>query len=513
LLPRPLKKATWGVALAGILAGAIAVPSQADATPRPLTKLKANYLTPSLAKLAQRSPERDVDVIVQLLPGLELDVLRSGLRSVGGEITRELPVVNGVVVRLDARFARLLATVPGVLAVTPDAPVGMESAKGLATSYPVTTRAAKAWKATTGEGVGVAVIDSGVSPHADLAGKLAASVVVNPGAVTARDTVGHGTHVAGTIAGASADGRYTGTAPGAHLVSIKVDDAQGTATISDVIAGVGFAIQHKDTYGIRVLNLSLNSDVAQPYDVDPLNAAVEAAWFKGIVVVAAAGNRGNAGDAVDYAPANDPYVITVGGTDDKGTEGLGDDALASWSSRGTTESGFRKPEITAPGKGIVSTLAAGSGFAEQCPSCVVDGDYLRIGGTSMATAVVSGLVANLLQARPELTPDQVKGALVATAAGKHDTADVQAAIGARNPSSNRGLTPNDAIDPETGEVRGADWSRSSWSQATGALSADWSRSSWSCAECSAEGPSAEWTRSSWSRSSWSRSSWSSAAGR
>ena len=219
-------------------------------------------------------------------------------------------------------------------------------------------------ESATGKGVGVAVIDTGIAGgladfrNGDGSGsRIVASAVTNPDATTAEDTYGHGTHVAGLLAGDSsargADdplrGRYAGTAPDASLVSIKASDDHGDASVLDVIYGIEFAVEHKDEFNIRVLNLSLESTVAESYRTDPLDAAVEAAWFQGIVVVTAAGNRGSDSDAVDYAPGNDPYAISVGAVDDQGTKQTKDDLRADWSSRGTTQDGYAKPDLYAPG--------------------------------------------------------------------------------------------------------------------------------------------------------------------
>ena len=214
----------------------------------------------------------------------------------------------------------------------------------------------------------------------------------------------------------------------------------------DVIYGLQFVVDHKNTYNIRVANLSLESTVAESYKTDPLDAAVEAAWFKGIVVVAAAGNRGSASDAVKYAPANDPYVISVGGVDDMGTDDQHDDKLADWSSRGLTQDGFDKPEVTAPGAHITSLLAPNSAFKTLCPSCVVSNEYMKIGGTSMAAPMVAGAIALMLQEDPSLTPNEVKGAILETtrsirAAG--DELEVDDAVDEGDDSTaNKGLTPN-----------------------------------------------------------------------
>ena len=255
---------------------------------------------------------------------------------------------------------------------------------------------------------------------ADGASRVVANVVTAPGATTAGDGFGHGTHVAGIIAGNSnyrdaSDpfrGRYVGVAPEANLIAIKASDDAGNSTVLDVINGIAFAVDHKREFNIRVINLSVSSDTPQSYKTDPLDAAVEYAWQKGIVVVAAAGNRGNAADAVQYAPANDPFVISVGGVDETGNSGQG--SRADWSSLGRTQDGIAKPEVMAPGAHIVSVLAPSSAFAALCPNCALGGAYFKAGGTSMAAPVVAGAAALLLQARPSLTPDQVKALLMGT---------------------------------------------------------------------------------------------------
>jgi serine protease AprX len=280
--------------------------------------------------------------------------------------------------------------------------------------------------------------------------------------------------------------------------------------VLDVIYGLQFAVDHRATYGIRIVNLSLESSSPQSAKTDPLDAAVEQAWLHGLVVVAAAGNRGIAADAVSYAPGNDPYAISIGAVDDLGTKNVKDDVLASWSSRGQTQDGFRKPDALAPGAHLVSLLAPGSDFVSQCPACVVSGQYIRLGGTSMAAAVTSGVVADLLQVHPTWTPDQVKAVLIGTArtvmSGKEVAADMAIKANAANfANPNIGLTPNTLLDPATGDIdyTRASWSRASWSTAADPLRASWSRASWSCA-CSLT-PTGEIdpARASWSRASWS----------
>jgi len=195
----------------------------------------------------------------------------------------------------------------------------------------------------------------------------------------------------------ASNGSVKGVAPDANLIALKIASSNGSADITHVIAALQWAVSFKDDYNIRVINLSLNSTVAESYKTDPLDAAVEEAWFSGIVVVTAAGNAGTAGDAVSYSPANDPYVITVGAVDDQNTDSPYDDQLATWSSRGTTQDGVRKPEVLAPGAHLVSTMSPGSAYTTMCPTCMVGLDYMQLGGTSMSTAVVSGVAADILQ--------------------------------------------------------------------------------------------------------------------
>jgi serine protease AprX len=382
-----------------------------------------------LASVAMKTPASTVEAIAQFKPGLSERKARALVRAHHGRVTDRLPSLNGFAIKLAARDARALRRSKHVVNVTLNTrvhPTGVDGG-GLATTYPKTVGADQLWAAgITGKGVGVAVIDSGISgdladfKNADGSSRITANVIGNPDATRPGDDVGHGTHVAGIIAGNSfnrdpadpAHGAYIGIAPEANLITVKAADDAGDSTVLDVITALQFVVEHKDDLNIRVVNLSVASDTPGSYLDDPLDAAVEFAWHSGIVVVAAAGNRGDAGDAVQYAPGNDPYVISVGATDEGNTPDPGDDTTATFSSRGTTQDGFAKPEVSAPGARIVAPLATGSAFAALCPACIVGGEYLRIGGTSMSAPVVSGAAALLLQARPELNPDEVKALLV-----------------------------------------------------------------------------------------------------
>jgi serine protease AprX len=470
--------------------------------------------------------------IVQLRHGVSAQDGERAVRAAGGRATGRLPIIDGLAARLDARGERALRHDPRVLHVSPNGAVRPQAydMRSIVTAYPASVSADRAWSSPagqyTGKGVGVAVIDTGIAgdltDFRDAGGssRVVASVVTNPQAVTSGDSYGHGTHVAGILAGDGTRrspgdplrGDYVGIAPEASLISVKASDELGNATVLDVINGLQFVVDHEDDLNIRIVNLSLESSVAQSYKTDPLDAAVESAWLHGIVVVAAAGNHGATAEAADYAPGNDPYVITVGGVDDQGTKRTDDDVPADWSSVGKTQDGFAKPEVMAPGAGIVSDLAPGSAFSALCPACIVSGAYIRAGGTSMAAPVVSGVAALMLQRHPDWTPNQVKGTLVGTARGLASSSvpevNAGAAVGAPGPPrgdrTNAGLTPNALVDAATGSIdyTRSSWSRSSWSTAPDALSAGFARSSWSC-QCRQAGDGVDPSRSSWSRSSWS----------
>jgi serine protease AprX len=459
-------------------------------------------VTPALATLAERAPSRRVEVIVQLTQGTKRAQASSAVSSLGGRVTRDLHIINAVVASMPAAGARDLAARPGVRAVSLNGAARPQYAGDtLATSFNASIQSREVWGYATGKGVGVAVVDTGIAgdlpdfrvSSGDRSSRVIGSAVVHPDATTATDRFGHGTHVAGIIAGDSQGrssddrlrGRYRGVAPDANLISIKASDDAGNSTVLDVIYGIQFAVDNKDRFGIRVVNLSLSSTVAESYVTDPLDAAAESAWLSGLVVVAAAGNDGIAPDAVSYAPGNDPYVISVGGMDDRGTKSRDDDILAPWSSRGVTQDGVRKPDVLAPGLRLVSTLAIGSDFEKLCRKCIVGRAYFRLSGTSMSTAVVSGVAALMLEKRPGLTPNQVKGAMASTlynVPGAGAAVDALAALDGSG-TANQGLTPNNLIDPATGQI---DWTRASFRRASfrdalgSPLGAIWSRASFRC---------------------------------
>jgi serine protease AprX len=240
---------------------------------------------------------------------------------------------------------------------------------------------------------------------------------------------GHGTHVAGIIGGNGylSAGRLAGVAPNVHFVDLRALDAHGSGSDSSVIAAIQQAIALKDTYNIRIINLSLGRGIPVSYTQDPLCQAVEAAWQNGILVVVAAGNygrlsvSGSNGFGTITAPGNDPLVLTVGAMKSMDTYSRTDDLKSSFSSKGpTTYDHVVKPDIMAMGNDVVSLAAPGATLETAHPQSLVTGsdgnnDYFRLSGTSMATPAVSGAVALMLEQNSSLTPDQVKARLMKTA--------------------------------------------------------------------------------------------------
>lgn len=379
---------------------------------------------------ALASARGDVAVLLVAAPGREA-AAKAAVRHVGGTVTRDLSLIHGFAARLAAKHLGDLARNNAVATISLDRHLtvqGTMSSSTLNSVYGKATRADDLNKSgVNGTGVTVALVDTGVADLPDLAGRVVTVTTDPAGMQTApcvnlsgesgcQDSYGHGTFLAGLIAGtgAASGGQYKGVAPGARIVSVKVAGRNGAADVSNVIAGIQWAVSFRQQYGIRVLNLSLGTDSTQSYTVDPLNYAVERAWAAGIVVVVSASNRGPGAGTI-AKPGDDPYVITVGAVDDQGTPGLGDDRLPNFSSRGPTAAdGLAKPDLVAPGAHLVSLNAPGSAIATQFPSSMA-APYRRGSGTSMAAAVTSGEVALLLAAQPTLTPDRVKFALTATA--------------------------------------------------------------------------------------------------
>jgi serine protease AprX len=319
-----------------------------------------------------------------------------------------------------------VAALPNVVYVSPDRRVHKQLNYTAAA-----VNAGLAWQyGWSGKGIGIAIVDSGISPSADLlSGKKDSSRVVYSeafgGLTGTADLYGHGTHVAGIAAGdgSASQGAMSGIARGADLINLRVLDENGEGSDSAVIAAISRAIELMKKYNIRVLNVSLGRPVYESYRRDPLCRAAEIAWKAGIVVVAAAGNGGrdntfgNQGYGTILSPGNDPYVITVGAMKAMNTLSRGDDLIASYSAKGPTAiDHIAKPDLVAPGNQVVSTIGTGTHtLCNLYPQNVVGGGYFRLSGTSMAAPVVAGAAALLLEQNSSLTPDQVKARLMKTA--------------------------------------------------------------------------------------------------
>jgi serine protease AprX len=279
----------------------------------------------------------------------------------------------------------------------------------------------------TGAGVTVAVVDTGISTHPALTGKVLYSISKISGDPSTNDQHGHGTHIAGIIAGNSTASKYVtsayrgGIAPDVRLVNVRVLNATGTGWTSDVIAGIEWVIENRAKYGIRVINLSLGHPVTEPSTTDPLCMAVAKATAEGIVVVASAGNAGKLADGTPVlggisSPGNSPYAITVGAINTRGTAKRSDDIMTTYSSRGPTKfENAVKPDLVAPGNKIVSLETSGSYLSRSYAQFHVAGKtgnaYMHLSGTSMAAAMVTGGVALLMQAHPNISAAQLKIAL------------------------------------------------------------------------------------------------------
>jgi serine protease AprX len=350
------------------------------------------------------------------------------IAAAGGRQGRFFPWLGGQVALVPNAALEWLASQPEISAISLDRAVRGTTDR---TAVTIGARWVNEQFGVDGAGVGVATIDSGVNAfHDDLDGRVVHFADFVNGGTTAYDDYGHGTHVAGIIAGSGMDsgGERRGIAPGAHLVVLKALDVTGNGYTSNVIAAIDYAIANRATYNIRVLNLSVAAGVYESFWKDPLTLAAKRAVDAGIVVIAAAGNqgRGPAGRA-QYggiaSPGNAPWVLTVGAAYDLGTVDRRDDVVAGFSARGPAAiDGTAKPDLIAPGVGIESTTDPGSALYASNPRGRIWGSvptatepYLSLTGTSMAAPVVTGVVALMLQVNPTLTPNAVKAILEYTA--------------------------------------------------------------------------------------------------
>jgi serine protease AprX len=521
---------------------------------------------PAAAATKMRTAPGEPGPQVGVIVGYETaDRAERAVRRAGGTVGAALGLVDSFAATVPANRLDAVRAAPGVAAVTPDGRVTMTGKHWLtdAQSTPISnvtrmigaqdvwTKKDASGRTVTGKGVGVAVIDSGIVPAKGLADP--ARVVNGPDLsfestqanLRYLDTFGHGTHMAGIIGGrdpevvagkeAADPTRFVGVAPDATLVSLKVAATDGAVDVSQVIAAIDWVVAHRNDPGlnIRVLNLSFGTDSVQDPLLDPLSHAVEAAWRKGIVVVVAVGNDGPTRTQVSM-PAANKFVLAVGAADHVGTEPKADDVVASFSTRGSTTRG---PDLVAPGRSIISLRTPNSYIDTMYPTGLLPSTtdpaqrYFKGSGTSQATAVVSGAAALLLQARPTLTPDQVKRIMMTTADAMPNAdaigrgagqLNVRNALAAPTPttaqsfSASTGLGTLEAArgsahvaDPDTGtqlagetDIMGRAWNKSTWAPAcTGGTT--WTGGTWN-GRAWAGG---SWTGSSWTTRTWASTTW------
>jgi serine protease AprX len=520
------------------LAGMFAEQASAAFVPRPLVEK------------AEANPRATFRVIVQgtfgtsaarVATDVTTEVANDGFGGPRRHGTRKrFASLNGVAAELTGRQILRLARKPKVLAISEDVPVRVTDFlnNGLSNKqlWPYVSGVARSWPSVTRGQLQmptIAIVDSGIdASRPDFGGRVIENVTMTslepnaPG-----DGRGHGTFVASIAAGSAP--RYAGAAPNAPLVSIDVTDDHGMAMTSDVISAADWILANRERLGIRVANFSLHSSQPSTFRFDPLDRAVERLWFDGVVVVAAAGNYGDQQKGVLFAPANDPFIITVGAQDIRRTWLIADDFAAPWSAHGHTLDGFAKPELGAPGRYMVGAVPPESTLPLERPDRVVEPGYLQMSGTSFAAPVVAGAAAYLLAVHPEWTPDQVKGALMATAVPTPLSAPLASGVGEVNaayavdvknpPNPNLALRQFVVPDPEGSSIPVFDeaawakaaetdpaWDAATWTSATW-TSATWTSTTWTSATwTSAAWEAATWTSATWTSATWTSATWTSA---
>ncbi|HET6811205.1 MAG TPA: S8 family serine peptidase [Acidimicrobiales bacterium] len=478
---------------------------------------------------ATASPGQGQAVIVQLPAGMSADDVVASLPK--GMAAKALDLINGVAVNLPQTWIDQLEA--DGIPVTPDEAVSFQSAPSAtaAATCPSTstysapsgyfttdTGADQLAKAgNTGSGATVAVLDTGINGALpDFAGRERAGVdlTVNGNGSPWTDEYGHGTFVAGLIAGsgAASGGQYPGEAPGAKLVSIKVAGASGATTISTVVQGINFAVKNQKKYGIDVLNLSLGAMPTGPTATEPLDQAVEAAWNAGITVVVSAGNSGPFNGTIT-SPGDDPLAVTVGAYADNDSPDPASWAACPFSSVGPTQyDGWMKPDLVAPGRSVISVADPGSTIYLANPTALVGTGNFVGSGTSFSAAITSGAAALVASAHPGISPNEVKGRLLGNAMpaglgnpfveGHGYLNAYYAATGPTLVYNQAAAAAAETASPGSAQSLGSSWNGSSWNGSS------WNGSSWNGSSWNGSSWNGMvWNGSSWNGSSWNGSSW------
>ncbi|MFN0153330.1 MAG: S8 family serine peptidase [Gaiella sp.] len=489
------------------------------------------YVPQELLDAAAASPKALFNVIVQGSRGsrstdvvAEVGDAKRHDPGAGVGVRKRFFSIAGTSAQLTGRQILRLSKRSRIKSITLDTRAQLEANNSQ--KWPEAADVTAAWNTTlpAGNYPTIAIVDSGVANGRPEFGSrflgqinFAGGQALNSTPVAGSDGRGHGT-LAASIA---ANGGYTyaGAEPNAKLLSLDVLDDAGLGYASDIIAACDWILQNKNTYNIRVANFSLNAGGTAFY-ADPIDQAVERLWQAGIVVVVASGNYGVSSTSptgVHYAPANDPFVITVGASGTKNTTSISDDYAAYWSAWGYTNEGFFKPEVSAPGRWMRGAVPTTSTMLAEFPGRASGAGNMWMSGTSFAAPVVSGVAATIIANHPSWTPDQVKGAIMLSAAqptgysgpgalgvGVVRGSAAVATAGVANP--NAALNQFLVTDPATGAkvFNAASWSSTASANASWA-SASWSSASWSSASWS----SASWASASWASASWASASWSS----
>ena len=408
-------------------------------------------ISDNLESTIGKDPDKKLKVIVQTNAPPSRGLV-SSIGAFGARIKKRYRNLNAMSVEIEARAVVSLASNRDVKFVSFDATTQvaghLEATTGTdqARSYANSSDGGSSFGPLDGSGISIAILDSGIDPNHHVFHNHSGSgsrIIENldfTGEGRTDDPYGHGTHVAATAAGNAhvAGGAYTGIAPGANLINVRVLGSTGQGAISDALAGIDWCITNKDSYNIRVLNLSFGTIAVDSYVNDPLCQAVRRAFDVGLVVCAAAGNLGKDENGTKlygaiHSPGIEPTIITVGATNTFGTDARSDDVIASYSSRGPTRGcitdadgtkhydNLIKPDLVAPGNKLIEAKSPGNYLVTNHPqldapvSSYAPHAMMYMSGTSMATPVVAGAAALMLQRNPFLTPNLLKAALEFTA--------------------------------------------------------------------------------------------------
>jgi serine protease AprX len=465
--------------------------------------------------------------VAVIVEAADAGTARAAVVAAGGTVGLDLSIIGGVSAVVDQRALAALQSDTS-LQVIPDATLHATSGS-FSTAQSTSTAGMDTqlrsmgidgeWSPDAGHGIAVALVDTGVVDTPDLHGSRLVRGPDFSGEGDGIDHYGHGTFMAGLIAGdgtASAHSatHHYGVAPGATLVSVKVSGRDGSTTVSRVIAGIGWVVTHVDQYHIGVLNLSFGVDAPMPYTENPLSAAVEAAWASGITVVVSAGNSGTH----VTSPGTDPYALTVGAVNTRGTAATSDDVVPAWSGHQVFAK-YSKPDVVAPGVSVISLRAPGSTVDAGHPEGRVGTAYFRGSGTSMSTALVAGAAAVLLSHHPLATPDDIKGAIedgaVPITGGREvninhaDNAQARPEWWQHYPVAFRGLG--------RGLHNGMKWTATRWT-ATRWTATRWTASRWTASRWTAtrwtdkQWEATRWTATRWTATRWTATRWTAEAG-